>query len=65
MKERASLLEEIEKNTLSPMQTTDNECQTDDHQHEKLVQVNKKLNELINNPEFCLKLIKSVAKEFD
>jgi flagellar motility protein MotE (MotC chaperone) len=41
--ERAQLLEEIEKKTVSSKQTIDNESQTDDHQHEKLVQVNNKL----------------------
>jgi hypothetical protein len=43
MQERAKLLEEIEKKTLPPTQTTDNESQTDDRQHEKLVQVNNEL----------------------
>ena len=41
--ERANLLEELQKSTPLPVQTTDNESQTDDHQHEKLVQVNNKL----------------------
>jgi methyl-accepting chemotaxis protein len=41
--ERAKLLEELEKKTLPPIQTKDNESQTDDHQHEKLVQMNNKL----------------------
>lgn len=36
-------MEEIEKKTLSSIQTTDNESQIDDHQHEKLAQVNNKL----------------------
>ncbi len=36
-------MEEIENKTLPTKQTTDNESQTDDHQHEKLVQVNNKL----------------------
>jgi chromosome segregation ATPase len=43
MQERAKLLEEIEKKTLPPTQITDNESQTDDRQHEKLVQVNNEL----------------------
>jgi cell division protein FtsB len=40
-------LEEIQKNTSSPVQTTDNESQTDDRQHEKLVQVNNKLKRVL------------------
>jgi hypothetical protein len=47
MKERAKLLEEIEKNTPVPIQTTDNEVQTDDRQHEKLVQMNNKLKRVL------------------
>jgi hypothetical protein len=30
-----------------------------------LAQVNKELNELINDPKFCLKIIKSLAKKFN
>ncbi len=41
--ERATLLEEVEKKTVLVIQTTDNESQTDDRQHEKLIQVNNKL----------------------
>ena len=33
----------IESNSSSSIQTTDSEAQTDDRQHEKLVQVNNKL----------------------
>jgi chromosome segregation ATPase len=43
MQERTNLLEEIKEKTLPPKQTTDNESQTDDHQREKLIQVNNKL----------------------
>jgi len=43
MQERANLLEEIKEKTLPPKQTTVNESQTDDRQHEKLVQVNNEL----------------------
>ncbi len=43
MQERVQLLEEIEKKTVAPILTTDSESQTDDRQHEKLVQVNNKL----------------------
>jgi hypothetical protein len=46
-RERANLLEEIQNNTPSSVQTTDNETQTDDHQHEKLVQVNNKLKRVL------------------
>jgi hypothetical protein len=43
MQERAELLKVAEENTSSPIQTADNESQTDDRQHEKMVQVNNKL----------------------
>jgi cell division protein FtsB len=43
MRERANLLEEVQNNTPSPVQTTDNENQTDDDQHDKLVEANNKL----------------------
>ncbi len=36
-------MEEIEKKTAAPIQAIDNESQTEDHQHEELVQVNNKL----------------------
>src|SRR5205814_10276549 len=47
IEERAKLLEEIEKKTLPSIPTADNETQTDDHQHEKLVQVNNKLKRIL------------------
>jgi dsDNA-specific endonuclease/ATPase MutS2 len=47
MQERAQLLKEAEENTPSPIQTTDNESQTDDRQHEKTVQVNNKLKRVL------------------
>jgi len=47
MEERTKLLEEIQKNTPVPIQTTDNEVQTDDRQHEKLVQMNNKLKRVL------------------
>lgn len=37
------MLEELQKKTLPTVQTTDNESQTDDRQHDKLLQVNNKL----------------------
>jgi len=43
MQERAKLLEEIEKKTLPSTEITDNESQTDDRQHETIVQLNNKL----------------------
>ncbi len=47
MQERARLLEEIEKNVLPVIHTTDSDTQTDDHQHEKLVQLNNKLKRVL------------------
>jgi len=47
MQERIHLLEEIERKTLPLIQTTDNESQTDDRQHEKLVQLNNKLKRVL------------------
>jgi len=43
IQERANLLEEMDKKIVPPIQTTDNESQTDNRQYEKLVQVNNKL----------------------
>ncbi|CAF4939413.1 unnamed protein product, partial [Rotaria sp. Silwood1] len=43
MQQRRKLLEEIEKNPSIIIQKIDNETQTDDYKHEKLVQVNNKL----------------------
>lgn len=41
--ERLMLLEELEKKNALVVETIENECQTDDRQYEKLVQVNSKL----------------------
>ena len=41
--EHTKLLEDIEKNVSLPVQTIENESQTDDHQYEKLTQINNKL----------------------
>ncbi|CAF4368758.1 unnamed protein product, partial [Rotaria sp. Silwood2] len=43
MQEHTKLLEEIEKNASTIIPKTDNETQTVDHQHEKLLQMNNKL----------------------
>jgi len=51
MQERAKLLEEIEKKTLPSTEITDNESQTDDRQHEKLVQANNELQSFKNKIE--------------
>ena len=40
-------MEEIEKKALPSVQTIDNESQTDDRQHEKLIQVNNKLKRVL------------------
>lgn len=37
------MFEELQKKTLPIVQTIDNESQTDDRQHEKLLQINNKL----------------------
>jgi ribosomal protein L9 len=49
MQERAELLKVAEENTSSPIQTADNESQTDDRQHEKMVQVNNKLKRVLQS----------------
>jgi hypothetical protein len=49
MEERAELLKVAEENTSSPIQTADNESQTDDRQHEKMVQVNNKLKRVLQS----------------
>lgn len=49
--ERAKLLEEIEKNKSLPIQRTENEVQTDDDEHEKLLEVNKSLKSTIETIE--------------
>jgi len=43
MKERVKLLEDIEKNTPIPIQTKENQIQTDDDEHEKILDMNKSL----------------------
>jgi hypothetical protein len=45
--EHTKLLEDIKKNVSSPVETTENESQTDDHQYEKLTQVNSKLKRVL------------------
>ena len=42
-----NLMEELQKKTLPSVQTVDRESQTDDHQHEKLVQMNNKLKRVL------------------
>jgi DNA repair exonuclease SbcCD ATPase subunit len=43
IRENANLLDELQKKDSSPVQTIDNESQTDDQQHDKLAQMNNKL----------------------
>ncbi len=45
--ERTKLLEEIHKNASSSVQITDNDKQTGDEQHDKLVKVNNKLKRVL------------------
>jgi hypothetical protein len=47
MQERTKILEEIENNTPLPIQTVENEVQTDDDEHEKLLEVNKSLKSVV------------------
>jgi hypothetical protein len=47
MEERGKLLEEIEKSTPLPIQTTANEVQTDDDEHEKLLEMNNTLKHTV------------------
>ncbi len=42
-----SLMQEIEKNTLVPVQIIEQGSQTDDQQHEKLVQLNNELKNVL------------------
>ena len=51
MEERGKLLEEIEKNTPLPIQKTDNEVQTDDDEHEKLLEMNNTLKHTVETIE--------------
>jgi DNA repair exonuclease SbcCD ATPase subunit len=51
MTERAKLLEEIEKNIRLPIQTIENEVQTNDDEHEKLLEVNKSLKSALETIE--------------
>lgn len=43
LREHANLSDELQKKASSSIETIDVECQTDDHQHDKLLQVNNKL----------------------
>jgi fructose-1,6-bisphosphatase len=63
MRERANLLEEVQNNTPSPVQTTDNENQTDDDQHDKLVQANNHLKRVLQT--FNDKIHRVVAERPD
>ncbi len=47
IQERANLVQEIEKRTIPSIETVDHESQTDDHQHDKLVQMNNKLKRIL------------------
>jgi hypothetical protein len=61
--ERANLLEEMEKKTIPSIQTVDHESQTDDHQHEKIVQMNNKLKRVLQL--FKEKIQRAVAERPD
>ena len=61
--ERANLEEEIEKKTIPSIQTVDHESQTDDHQHEKIVQMNNKLKRVLQL--FKEKIQRAVAERPD
>ncbi len=43
MEERIKLLEDIQKNIPIPIQTAENQIQTDDDEHEKILEINKSL----------------------
>ncbi|CAF4202712.1 unnamed protein product, partial [Rotaria sordida] len=45
--EHENLVEELQKKTLSTIVTVNNECQTDDQQHDKLTQINMKLKRIL------------------
>lgn len=47
--ERANLLREIELKSVPQVSTTDHESQTDDRQHEKMVQINNKLKRALQS----------------
>ncbi|CAF3690411.1 unnamed protein product [Rotaria sordida] len=53
MRERTNLLEELEKKTLPTIQTTDNQCQTNDNEYKKLKRSLKifknKMNRIVND----------------
>lgn len=51
LEERAQLLEEIEKHSSTPTFKTDHETQTDDDQHDILLQVNSQLNRALQTLE--------------
>ncbi len=61
VQERAKLLQEIEKNTSTPLQTKDNESQTDDREHEKLVEANNKLKRVLQT--FTDKIHRAVTEK--
>lgn len=44
-----NLLEELQRKTLPIVSTTDNESQTDDRQHEKILQMNNKLKRALQS----------------
>jgi hypothetical protein len=58
-----NLMEELQKKTLPSVQTADHESQTDDHQHEKLVQMNNKLKRVLQL--FKEKIQRIVAERSD
>jgi hypothetical protein len=50
---------------LLTLETTATSLETAAYTINSLAQVNKELNEFINNPEFCLEIIKHLAQKFD
>jgi hypothetical protein len=50
---------------LLTLETTATSLKTAAYTINSLAQVNKELNNLINNPEFCLQIIKHLAQKFD
>jgi DNA-binding transcriptional regulator GbsR (MarR family) len=56
-------MEELQKKTLPSIQTIDHESQTDDHQHDKLVQMNNKLKRILQL--FKEKIQRAVAERPD
>ncbi len=50
IREHANLLEQLQKNTSSsPVQTIDNDSQTDDQQYDKIIQINNKLKRALQS----------------